>query len=331
MGANKASSRAVALNGYGLEVERRGGVTRQVLAWPDVVQIARTAEETGYRTLFTPEIAAREAFATLAGFAGVTSTVRLATGVVRADRRDAHTTALGAATVNDLSRGRAVLGLGSSGTIEETRASVLAVRALLRGDEAVVADRDGASTVAGPLDLPQREVPVYLAALGPRMTELAGEVADGVLLNWCTPQRVEAARDQIARGAARSGRDPGDVEVCAYVRACLAHDEPHAVAALKEAAGRYASMPKYRRQFDAMGLGSEAAAAAAARRPSDVPGDLIDAVCVHGTRHLALERLRAYGDAGADVVVVYPVPAQEAVSSILGTVLAAAPEPGVER
>ncbi len=300
---------AVSLNGYGL---RREDGTLDVLPWPDLLDIVATVEETGYESNFTPEIGAREAFATLAGFASRTDRLRLATGVLPIWSREVRRMAMGAATLQDLSRGRFILGLGSLDTIEQTRAYVSGVRRILEGGAVAGGD-------ARPIDLlPERPVPTYLAALGPRMTELAGAVADGVILNWCTPERVATAREQIALGAERERRDPANVAVVVFVRACLGHDETHAAAALEEAAAQYAAMPKYARQFSAMGLTD-----ASAR-------DLADAVCVRGTREEALARLGAYGEAGADAVVVYPVPAGEATSSITGTILALAPDPAVE-
>ncbi|MGH2725175.1 MAG: LLM class flavin-dependent oxidoreductase [Actinomycetota bacterium] len=330
--AERTMQLAVALNGYGLTFEERGARVRQVVPWRDLLQIVETVEETGYEAVFTPEIAAREAFSTLAGFAGATTRLRLATGVVRMDRRDVQTTALAAATIDDLSAGRFVLGLGSSGAIEEARRFLRDVREALLGRD-VVEDGPGGQTDVAGLDHPAPGVPVFLAALGPRMTELAGEAADGVLLNWCTPERVVRARQEVARGAERAGRDPGRVAVAVYVRACLGHDRAHALTALREVAGQYAAMPKYRRQFEAMGLGNEAEAAG---RPTGGPGwdhvprGLVETVCLLGTREQAQERLAAFHQAGADLVVVYPVPAQEAVSSIMGTVLAVAPDPAVE-
>jgi 5,10-methylenetetrahydromethanopterin reductase len=174
---------------------------------------------------------------------------------------------------------------------------------------------------------------VWIAALGERMVGLAGEVADGVLLNICTPERVHSAREETARGAERAGRAPEDVTVAVYVRTCLSHEEPHALAALRAAVGEYAAVPHYRRQFEAMGLGEEAAMAAKAFEAgelSGVPEALVRAVCVWGTRQEALGRLDAYREAGADLVVVYPVPVLEPLSSLMGTVLAAAPSPAVE-
>jgi alkanesulfonate monooxygenase SsuD/methylene tetrahydromethanopterin reductase-like flavin-dependent oxidoreductase (luciferase family) len=323
----------LALNGYGLTIEP--GHEREVLPWHELLLIAETAEETGYDILFTPEIRAREAFATLAGFASATTQMNLASGVVPIASRDPVRMAMGAATMQDLSDGRFVLGLGSQGPLEHTRHYLQAIRELLGGGVAAVAGADGAEEQAV-LDLPRPEelgLPIYLAALGPRMTELGGEVADGVILNWCTPERVSQARGQVAAGAERAGGDPARRTVAVYVRACLGHEERHALSALREACGQYAAMEKYRRQFEAMGLGPQAAAAARAWEAGSldaVPEDLLRAVCVWGPREDAIRRLREYTSAGADLVVVYPVPAQEAASSIMGTVLAAAPDPSVE-
>src|ERR687892_598977 len=161
-------------------------------------------------------------------------------------------------------------------------------------------------------------IPRFLAALGPSMAELAGRAADGVLLNWCPPERVARARGEIASGAEAAGRDPAEVTVAVYVRACLGHDEDHALGALAEAAEMYAGIPAYRRQLERDGVELS-------------PEPMARALCVWGDRDGALDRLAAWRDAGADLVVVYPVPAQEAVSSLMGTIMAAAPDPAVER
>jgi alkanesulfonate monooxygenase SsuD/methylene tetrahydromethanopterin reductase-like flavin-dependent oxidoreductase (luciferase family) len=326
---------AVALNGYGLTLRLGDRIEREVLPWHELLLIAETAEETGYEVIFTPEIRAREAFVTLAGFAAATNEIRLGSGVVPIASRTPDRMAMAAATLQDVADGRFILGLGSDGSLEGTRTHIGHLRRLLGGGESGVASQGGAGE-AGSIDLAAAqglEVPIFLAALGPRMTELAGEVADGVILNCCTPERVADARRQIARGASRAGRDPGRVVVAVYVRACLGPDEGHALAALRGAAGQYAAIETYRRQFESMGLRAEAQAAAEAwtsGRIEEVPESLIAAICVRGTREEAVARLAEYGQAGADLVVLYPVPAQEAVSSTMGTVLAAAPHPAVE-
>jgi hypothetical protein len=110
--------------------------------------------------------------------------------------------------------------------------------------------------------------------------------------------------------------------------------ERAAIAALQFMAGQYASVPHYWRQMEEMGLGSEASFAAQAfqaGRPQDVPEQLVRALTVTGGRSDALSRFAEYFEAGADLVFCYPVSAMEPLSSILGTVLAAAPNPAVER
>ena len=80
-------------------------------------------------------------------------------------------------------------------------------------------------------DLPP--APVYLAALGPQMLRLAGETADGALLNWATPEHIAVSRARIDEGAARAGREPGAVPVTMYIRVCVDDD----VAAARQALG----------------------------------------------------------------------------------------------
>jgi 5,10-methylenetetrahydromethanopterin reductase len=294
-----------------------GFALRDPLPWDDLAAIVRASEAAGYDALILPEITGRDAFVTLGALAGETQDLWLGSGVVPMRSRSLLLSAMAAATVQERSGGRLVLGLGTGdagrGALGELRETVAGLRALLAG-EAI--DRPG---WPGALALePGTPVPIWISALGPRAMRLAGEVADGVLLNWCPPERVARARREIARGADATQRDPADVTVAVYVRACLGHDEEHALAVLAEAAEMYAAIPAYRRQLEAEGI-----------EPS--PEAMARVLCVWGDRDEALGRLAAWREAGADLVVVYPVPAQEAVSSLVGTIMAAAPDPAVER
>lgn len=344
MAEDKADRTGVALTGYWLRPEE-DWKEREPFSWHDLRLQAETAEQTGYEVLFVPDHGAWEPFSLLAAFAGCTERMHLGTGVVTIGSRHSHAAAVAATSLHALSDGRFVLGLGSGSgrmeagrwvppTIHEVHEFVRQVRELLAGDEPLVQGPEGTEAISQLHWYPGAgAIPIYLAALGPRMAELAGEVADGVLLNWCTPERVARARVEVARGAERAGRDPGEVAVAVYVRACLGHEEPHALVALREAAAPYAARPPYRRQFETMGLGEEAARAARVAQgadPSEVPDALVQATCLLGDRDDAIGRLDAYREAGADLVVVYPVPAQEALSSVLGTILVAASNPAVE-
>jgi len=298
---------------------------RDPLAWNDVRGIVRAGETAGYAGLFLPEITGRDALVTLGALAGDTRDLLLGTGIVPMRSRTMLLLAMAAATVHEGSGGRLLLGLGTggvgSGALDELREIVLGLRALLSG-EAV--ERSGESLRLA-LD-PGSPAPIWISALGPKAMRMAGEVADGVLLNWCPPERIAFARDRIAEGAASSGRDPGEVTVAVYVRSWVGRDEAAAMTALKSAAGQYASYPAYARQFEEVGFGGPAAAAAAAHRGGrvdEVPESLVRAVCAVGDA--ALERLGAYRAAGADLPIVYPVSAGDPAPSIEGTLLQLAP------
>jgi 5,10-methylenetetrahydromethanopterin reductase len=330
---------------------RTGVALRDPLPWSQLVQAVETAEDTGYEAVFVPEIAGREAFSTLSALATATSSISLGAGVVSIWSRSPATTAMAAATVHDLSSGRLTLGIGAgtprgeiaqslnakAGPIRLVRHYVAAVRQILTGRPASSAGRRDLFGVEGftlGLSLQMSPPPIWLAALGDRMVRLAGEIADGVLLNWCTPERAARARALVSEAAERAGRDPRALTVAVYVRACLGLEEPVAMGALQEMTGQYASLPRYRAQMEAMGLGDTAALAAKAfqaGRPEEVPESLVKALTVMGGRGEALERFQAYREAGADLVICYPVAALDPFSSVLGTILAAAPSPAVER
>ncbi len=302
----------------------RGFALRDPLPWDAFARVVRSGEELGYRALFLPEIAGRDALAALAALAGETRELRLGTGVLPMRSRTPMLTAMGAATVHERSGGRLILGLGTGavgrGALDELRATVTEVRTLLRG---------GATERGRRLALPPgSDVPIWVSALGPRAVRLAGEIADGVLLNWCTPERVRAARAAVAEGARAAGRDPSAIALGVYVRSWVGRDAVAGRRALAMAAAEYATYPAYRRQLGRLGFEAEvqaAAAAARAGRPEDVPEAFVDALTASGER--ASERLDAYREAGADLVVVYPVPAGDPVASILGTLGALAPGP----
>jgi alkanesulfonate monooxygenase SsuD/methylene tetrahydromethanopterin reductase-like flavin-dependent oxidoreductase (luciferase family) len=215
---------------------------------------AREAGPLGFDSLWTPAGGVPDSFHVCAAWSHDTP-LRTGIAVVPAARM---WTPLGlaaqAATLAQLSSGRFVLGVGTGGygpgfwasvglpnrPIAVMREYVTQVGALLAGETATARETDiGGGTPGWPRaaslgvkDLPS--APVYLAALGPQMLRLAGETADGVLLNWATPERIAVSRARVDEGAARAGRDPGAVPVTMYIRVCIDDD----VAAARQALGR---------------------------------------------------------------------------------------------
>ncbi|HET6791203.1 MAG TPA: LLM class flavin-dependent oxidoreductase [Actinomycetota bacterium] len=258
---------------------------RDPLPWPDVAAIARAGEALGYAAVFLPETGGRDTLATLTGLADATSALLLGTGVIPIGSRTPKLAAMAAATVQDRSGGRHILGVGTGGSapgaLGRLETYVEEVRSLV-----------GQSSPGAALRLPlPAPIPIWIAALGPKATRLAGAMADGVILNWCTPERVAQARDVIRASAAEAGRDPAACTISVYVRASFTD---RADEALLAAAGEYMSYPSYARQFEAMGVEPTARGA-------------VDAVCLRGDRAGARDRLEAYREAGAELPVVYPV------------------------
>jgi alkanesulfonate monooxygenase SsuD/methylene tetrahydromethanopterin reductase-like flavin-dependent oxidoreductase (luciferase family) len=242
---------------------------------------AMEAERLGFESLWTPAGGVPDSFHVCAAWSQDTS-LRTGISVVPAARMwTPLSLAMQAATLAQLSAGRFVLGLGTGGygpgfwasvglpdrPITVMREYVTQTRALLAGQTATQTGLGPGlgwpgSASLGLEDLPP--APVYLAALGPQMLRLAGEAADGVLLNWATPERIAVSRATIDAGAARAGRDPGTVPITMYIRVCIDDD----VAAARQAFGTqvlgYAmgrpGIPEtagYRGLFAQMGFGAE--------------------------------------------------------------------------
>jgi alkanesulfonate monooxygenase SsuD/methylene tetrahydromethanopterin reductase-like flavin-dependent oxidoreductase (luciferase family) len=301
---------------------------RDPFPWPPFARLVRQGESLGYDAVFLPEIAGRDALVALGALAAETEVLRLGTGIIPMWSRTPMLAAMAAAAVHERSLGRLVLGIGTGpavpGALDRLRELVATLRRLFAGDGVEIEGRLSRLSL-----VPEDPVPIWISALGPRATRLAGEIADGVLLNWCTPERVRSASSELREGAESAGRDPAEVTVAAYVRASLGASDEDSVRALQAAAGEYASYPAYARQFSLMGLEQEcrqAAAAHASGRPEDVPVDLIRAVALVGEPSAARERLAGYREAGADLPVVYPVATpSDPIGSVARTLIAAVP------
>jgi alkanesulfonate monooxygenase SsuD/methylene tetrahydromethanopterin reductase-like flavin-dependent oxidoreductase (luciferase family) len=258
-----------------------------------------------------------------------------------------------AATVGQISAGGFTLGVGTGGygpdywahvglpnrPIAIMRDYLTIVTGLLAGKtvtyEGAVLNAAGLSL--GARDLPR--VPVQLGALGPQMVRLAGELADGALLNWATPERIAQSRQFVAEGAARTGRDPKDVALTMYIRVCVDED----VAAARRAFGRqvlgYAmarpGMPLdsgYRAMFGQMGF--DAVLSDVERRHADgepldalvdvVPDELLNSVGYYGPASGAAE---AYArlSRGLDETIVRIVTASPGLGPVVTALEALTP------
>lgn len=269
---------------------------------------------------------ARNAYAYLTLAAACSERLTLGTAVTNPLTRHPAITAASAATVDEISGGRFVLGIGAGdrpllalgmkpASVSSLRASIAAIRALWTGVSVDVEDPAFALRDAH-LRFPAREdIPVYISASGPRTLELAGEVADGViLLVGLFPEGLAWALEHIDRGAAKAGRERPDIAVFAY--GAISDDEEQALESARsiaawfpqtapvicELAGLPASLVA---EVKARYAGGEFQEAAAAARL--LPDDFVRRVALAGNADQARGRIEAVLDAGADSVNVFPL------------------------
>lgn len=200
---------------------------------PEMMETARRAEALGYESIWLTETRfTRDAVTTTAAVATATERTRVATAVTNPYTRGAVLTAVTAATLDELAGGRFVLGIGPGSPtvlarqgiafdhpLRRLRETIEVVRRLLRG-ETLTFTGETLSVIDARLDFtPIRPaIPIYLGVTGPKALALAGEIADGVILNGFVSLAYTERAVEIVRSAARSvGRDPDGIEIAASI------------------------------------------------------------------------------------------------------------------
>jgi alkanesulfonate monooxygenase SsuD/methylene tetrahydromethanopterin reductase-like flavin-dependent oxidoreductase (luciferase family) len=245
---------------------------------PEVIRAcAREAEALGYASFWVNHPGPVDGLAALAVAARETRHIELGVGVVPLHTRGPESITEGV-RAGDLPLDRLLLGVGSPnpGALARVRQGVADLRARL-----------GARVV--------------VAALGPKMCHLAGEIADGVLFNWLTPAHARVSAEWVRAGAAAAGRRPP--KLFAYVRVALG---PAAGDRLAQEADRYAAIPAYAAHFARMGV---------------KPVDTAIAVTDPGALSGALERWQG----AVDEIVLRAITARDTVEETLALVRAARP------
>ena len=209
-----------------------------------IAGLAKLAEDVGFDTIWiTDHYNNRDVYTTLSVISLLTNSIRLGTGVTNPYTRNAAITASSISSINEISGGRAVLGIGPGDKatfdamgvawekpLSRMRETVRVIRDLLEG-KAVRLNPEG--TALARLSFTSKKLPIYIGAQGPKMLELAGEVADGVLVNASHPLDFRSAVPVIRKGAERAGRRPEEIEICAYTAFSADRDREEAINAAK--------------------------------------------------------------------------------------------------
>jgi len=296
---------------------------------PEIVECVRLAEELGYESAWMTEGHGGDQFAILAACAVATHRIKLGTAISSVFVRSAPTIAMAAATVDHLSGGRFILGLGSSHRVQvegehglafvqpvqRLRETIEFVRALIRDG---TASHHGQTIKIERFDLwfspRRREIPLYVAALFAPLLEACGEMADGVILTWSTLEAARRATAFVAAGAHRAGRRGEDVEIVSLLPCYVAATRAEARDHMRPSVALYAGFfPRYNRLLAENGFpeaahaikrmwnaGDRAAAAHA------VPDALVEAVAVVGTPEQCRTRVEEYRQAGLALPIISP-------------------------
>jgi probable F420-dependent oxidoreductase len=279
----------------------------------------RRADALGFDSVYTTQIAGRDALILLTAYAAATERLRLGTGVVPIFARTPVAMAQAAATIDEISGGRMVLGLGVShqATVENWFDSTI--------EKPVTQMREYASIVRAILRVetppecaffntrfqfmgyqPRHDLPIYIAGLSPNMLRLAGEIGDGVMLWLCNPDYIrDVVLPAVAEGRERAGRGMDGFDVVAAVPVGLTDDPADARERQRSELVPYASLPFYRAMLERSGFGDELAAFDEGLAAGDVDrakaglsDRMLDALAGIGSAdevRAAVERYRAAG------------------------------------
>ena len=307
----------------------------------DQLDIVQEAERLGYDSVWAAEAYGSDAATVLAWLAGQTTTIKVGSAIFQMPGRSATMTAMTAATIDQLSGGRMLLGIGPSGPqvsegwhgvrfgkqLQRTREYVAVVRMALarervefHGESIDLPLPDGPGKALkltiGPV---QDRIPIYLAAIGPKNTALAGEIADGWIPMMLDPEHLPQLRGNLEEGAARAGRTLDAFDIAPSVNVFVTDDVEAAHDALRPFIALYVGGMGSRKQNFYNQLVVRYGFEDAARKVQDLylegkkdeaaaalPAELIDRVSLCGPKEVVRERLQVYREAGVGTLGVSP-------------------------
>jgi probable F420-dependent oxidoreductase len=315
----------------------------------DFLELAMLADQLGYHSIWLPETWGSDAVSVLATVAVQTEHIKIAAGVLNVYSRSAALIAQTAATLQELSGGRFILGLGSSGPIpvehwhgvpfrtpvQRTREYIAVVRAALSGERVEMSVGGMDLTGFRLLNPPGTPVPIYLAALGPHNVHLAGEVADGWLPIFVSRSSMPSMLGTLFSAMSTAGRLQRQVAVAAFLPCVVG---PSGDRLLRQQLAHYiGGMGTFYNEFvRRSGFQTEAeqiarAWAAGAHREavSYVSERLLDDCTLGHTVNTAHSRIQDYRDGGVSLPIL-SIPHGASLAEVSATLQALAPQPHLQ-
>ncbi len=301
------------------------------LSRDELIFYSKLGEQLGYDTVWVPETWGNDAFTIMNTILENTEKINVATGIISVFSRSAANIAQTIATIDKFSGGRALLGLGPStdvvnknwhGTdhqrpLRRTREYIEIIRMILSGERV---NYDGELIKLKNMKFQskpfRRDIPVYLASLGPKNLELTGQLADGWLPFLCPEGHIKKLGKFVEDAALKAGRSMDDITVCPYVPALLSAGDPEeADFKIKEFISFYvgAMGPHYYNLISSYGFDGDAANIREAWNSKDlvrctesVSDKLLDLVAVKGPREEALKKLDSYREVSDCPILMFP-------------------------
>ena len=307
-------------------------VNNAVKTLAESVARAQAAERLGLESVWVTQLPdARDASLVLAAYAAATQRVTLGTSVLPIYPRHPTAMAQMAATLDELSAGRFILGIGIShkvtvegmwgmrldSPVDAMREYLTIVRSALRdgGSDFEGAHFTARWTYSGPR---RTGLAIMISALNPRMLELAGELADGVVLWMCSPAYIrDHVIPAVRTGREKAGKPIDGFEIVSPVPAYLTSDRSAAQNMFRQTVSRYASLPYYRKMLDASGFEAELKAGVVSDAMLDELGGL-------GDEGRVRDAIRRYREAGVTLPAVYPFGGHKGAAGFEATLEAAA-------
>lgn len=293
-------------------------------SYASLVTLGKLAEDNGFDGVFVVEGGiSNDVMASVEAIALATQRVTVATGIANIYLRHPASLGAGAKAIAELSGGRLVLGLGVNNArmVSALGYTWRDPREVLRETTTLLRTIFAGETPPGfhtPVPPAPHPIPIHLAGVALETAELAGEIADGLMLYLTSAERYQHVVARLQQGAQRAGRGSQEITVTVLIPTFLAADLAVARAAARRFLTFYASVPLYRKMFQRSGFEAEVAGldqalqhgdqAAVARAISD---RLLDAICLVGPVSRCQERLAALRAAGMSYPVLAPLPVQE--------------------
>jgi alkanesulfonate monooxygenase SsuD/methylene tetrahydromethanopterin reductase-like flavin-dependent oxidoreductase (luciferase family) len=293
------------------------------------IERVRRADELGYDSTYVTHIAARDSLAVLMAYAAASERIKLGTGVLPIYSRTPVATAQAAATIDEYSDGRMVLGLGVSHavTVENWYGVKLErpLKAMREYAEIVRACFRGEDPPEGEIFRtrfrfmgyePRPDLPIYVAALSPKMLRLAGEIADGAMLWLCEPNYIrDVVVPEVRAGRERAGKSLDGFDVVAAVPSAVTDDKASAYETMRNDLLTYWSLPFYRAMIERSGFGDDIArfdeamqAGEVERAKAAISNRFLDDLTAIGSPDEVRAGIQRYAEAGATSPGVGPVP-----------------------